>query len=215
MWRTTSATLAICLALCVPAAGGYNTDEKKLPSPAYDSGEIDGSNYTYDGLDRRIRTDNNISLPMTWIDPPEFPAESFFDVSYSLEIELAPGVVSTWEGTTVMQVMITPLPPAGAVSAYEVEVLALDQWDAANPGYIIRENPAIPSTGLIEFTDLGDGTYWVESFFDIYTELSLDGGGMWAPVSEPWRMTGTPEPATMSLLVVGVAALVQKRRRNN
>lgn len=43
----------------------------------------------------------------------------------------------------------------------------------------IRENPDRKLTGRTQISDLGDGRYNVDSFFDVFTELSVDGGQTW------------------------------------
>lgn len=72
----------------------------------------------------------------------------------------------------------------------------------------------------------GPGTYIVSSFFDVYTELSLNGGTNYTVASDDFNGTAagpgaqfalqnTPEPATAGLLACGLAALVLARRRKN
>ncbi|MCD4699363.1 MAG: hypothetical protein K8R91_02175, partial [Phycisphaerae bacterium] len=71
---------------------------------------------------------------------------------------------------------------------------------------IIREDPVLDSLGQIEITDLGGGLYNIDSFFDIFTELSLDGGQTFSPDTQaPHHMVLVPEPATLMLLVAGAA----------
>ena len=50
----------------------------------------------------------------------------------------------------------------------------------------IRESPDQPSNGQINITDLG-GQFQVDSFFDIWTEISLDGGQTRVPSEQPTR----------------------------
>lgn len=44
----------------------------------------------------------------------------------------------------------------------------------------IRESPTLASLGGTTITDLGGGLYEIDSFFDVFTELSVDGGA-WMP----------------------------------
>jgi hypothetical protein len=54
--------------------------------------------------------------------------------------------------------------------------------------------------------------YNIDSFFDIYTELSVDGGLSWTPGDKAMRMVLYPEPATVLLLGLGGITLLRKRR---
>jgi PKD repeat protein len=73
---------------------------------------------------------------------------------------------------------------------YDTEILSLNSSGGDLPsGVMLRESPTLPSTGVTEIRTLGDGTCRVTSFFDVFTELSTDGGQTWMPVSsEPARM---------------------------
>src|SRR5262249_24523122 len=56
-------------------------------------------------------------------------------------------------------------------------------------GVMIRESPTLPSRGgTLAFSE-SDGSYRIHSFFDIFTELSTDGGATWSPATNgPVRM---------------------------
>jgi hypothetical protein len=77
---------------------------------------------------------------------------------------------------------------------------------------IIRESPTIASTGQTVITDVGGGMYQISSFFDVFTELSLDDGQIWLPAIKTMRIELIPEPATVLLLGLGGLALLRKRR---
>ncbi|MEQ1862581.1 MAG: HYR domain-containing protein [Chthoniobacteraceae bacterium] len=53
---------------------------------------------------------------------------------------------------------------------------------------MIRESPTLPSLGMTAITDMGGGQFRVESFFDVFTELSVDGGATWMPSNGPTRI---------------------------
>lgn len=57
--------------------------------------------------------------------------------------------------------------------------------------------------------------YTINSFFDIFTELSIDGGQTWIPASGPLHLESVPEPSTFVLGIASLAglALVALRRK--
>ena len=88
---------------------------------------------------------------------------------------------------------------------------------------MIRESPTQPSTGVTSITDVGGGLYHIDSFFDVFTELSLDGGTSWLPNTAPNPygppgstrvVLGIPEPASGVLLMLGVLVFAGFTRRS-
>jgi hypothetical protein len=89
---------------------------------------------------------------------------------------------------------------------------------------MIRESPTLPSQGqhalhpMPGTPAMPGGMLAIDSFFDVFTELSLDGGQTWVPADRAIPMTLTyitPEPATAVLMLGGTLAcgLVARRRR--
>ncbi|MFC1852534.1 hypothetical protein ACFL27_20245 [candidate division CSSED10-310 bacterium] len=57
---------------------------------------------------------------------------------------------------------------------------------------LIRESPSQASAGQVTITDIGGGFFEIDSFFDVFTELSVDGGQSWLPQdNSPTRLTYT------------------------
>jgi hypothetical protein len=73
---------------------------------------------------------------------------------------------------------------------------------------IIREDPGRDSTGRTDITDIGGGLYHIDSFFDVFTELSVDGGQSWIACDYGTRMTLFPEPGSLTLLGIGAVGLL-------
>ncbi len=120
--------------------------------------------------------------------------ESFFDVFTELTIEGGAGLRAT--GTFATEIVSMSL--SGNIGGHEIE---------------IRESPQFQSTGEHTVTDLGGGgMYHIDSFFDVFTELSVDGGSFVASKG-PIRMDWSPEPGTLSLLALGGLAILRRRRR--
>ncbi len=93
---------------------------------------------------------------------------------------------------------------------FDTEILQLDiAGGNLPPGVLIRESPILASNGQTVIRDIGGGQFQIASFFDIFTELSLDGGQTWIPSngSVTMELQPAPEPGTILLLSFGVVAI--------
>ncbi len=90
---------------------------------------------------------------------------------------------------------------------FQTEILSLDlQGNIGGVSMMLRESSAQPSNGAVTIRDLGDGAYHVGSFFDIFTELSIDGAGF-LPAEAGARVELRPDPPTELIATVGQAAI--------
>ncbi len=126
-----------------------------------------------------------------------FAIDSFFDITYRVS-------------------NIGGLPPG----AFETELLSLELM-GHHPtlgDVVLRESPTLPSLGLHTIIPEADGMHAkVDSFFDVFFELSID-GGPFVPGDASLRMylTNVPEPGTIALVLiaaVGCGAMARRRRR--
>ncbi len=120
-----------------------------------------------------------------------FQVDSFFDITYRVS---PGGTTGTWD-TEMISMSLTGQAPGG-------------------PPIVVRESPTLPSPGQIVVTDLPNGTFQIDSFFDVFTEISVDGGSF-VPAEGPMRLVmdaALPEPATASLTALGAAVLLGRRR---
>jgi len=85
------------------------------------------------------------------------------------------------------------------------------------PGVLLRESPTLPSLGQSIVTPV-EGGFQVDSFFDVFTELSIDGGQSWIPSNGPTRLEiDAPEPSAAVLGLLGLLAVgfrLRGRRRS-
>jgi hypothetical protein len=72
--------------------------------------------------------------------------------------------------------------------------------------YIVFAGAAAPPV-------VGELRVEIESFFDVFFEISLDGGQSWFPSSGPTSLRQAPEPDSLVLIGAGLAALVLARLR--
>ena len=113
--------------------------------------------------------------------------------SFSSQIEmdvLQPGLppVHVVVPNVQVQVQITSTGTAGSDQVYATEMLALNiQGGNLPPLMMIRESPTRASTGQTRIQPTTGG-FAISSFFDVWTELSTDGGNTWFPTTTPARM---------------------------
>ena len=82
----------------------------------------------------------------------------------------------------------------GTTSFYDTEMLALNIAGGGLPvGVMVRESPTRASTGRTSIETTGGG-FFIDSFFDIFTEISLDGGQNWSPAPEPGHVELIVDP---------------------
>lgn len=133
------------------------------------------------------------------------------DVGGEVSINGGPLTPVTLSGQVMVQVGDGYTP--GSFGTFNTEMLALDLIGGG--GVRIRESPTLASTGQTTIQALGGGLFQITSFFDIFTELSLDGGQNWIPStgSTHMELTNVPEPSTWVLMGSALALGAVLRRR--
>jgi hypothetical protein len=161
--------------------------------------------------------------------PGGYSFDSTFDVAFKAEMSfgLEPFHAVSGVGTARAR----GFAPGGAepVFVFDTELLMLDLagMSPVRGGFMLRESPTLSSTGV---TRVEGGCYGVcpavavvlpmriSSFFDVFSEISTNGGASWTPArdNEAMHVVQLPEPATIwlaSLCGAGIWSRALSRRR--
>lgn len=121
-----------------------------------------------------------------------YPFAGTFDFEISPDGGLTWSVVHAPGHNTVMATN-------DGTTTYPLEVLQMDiAGGGLPPGVLIRESPTKASPGRISVVSVLGG-YMVSSFFDVWLEISMDGGASWSPSLSTFPM-GLTYPAEYSFL---------------
>src|SRR6185436_2857715 len=120
-------------------------------------------------------------------DPIIFSFPTTLEVQYSLDggqtFQNASG-----QGTTRVGVHGSPNGQMGPVRMLDTELLSMDiTFGGSLAGVMLRESPTRASTGKHVIRTI-DGGFRIGSFFDVFTELSINGGQTWLPALTPVRV---------------------------
>jgi hypothetical protein len=100
--------------------------------------------------------------------------------------------------------------------SFDTEIVSMSlTGDVGGVQIEIRESPSLASPGETRIDDLGGGQYEIDSFFDVFTELSVDGGAFQPQSNEAMRMdlTPIPEPGRLQMLMAAFPLLYWMARR--
>ncbi len=139
------------------------------------------------------------------VTPPGPGASVTHAFGSQVEMEVSTDGGSTWTpyvASGATQVHIVNSGPSGGDTLYATEMLALDISGGTLPGTVrIRESPTKASTGETRIETIPGG-YMIDSFFDIWPEVSMDAGSIWFAALQPVSMELKVDPA----LIPAVAA---------
>jgi hypothetical protein len=133
--------------------------------------------------------------------PPGNSLTHSFGSQVEMEVSMDGGLTfNMFNAPASVTVLTTSTVDSGDTRYFDTEMLQLDiSGGSLPPGIMIRESPTRASTGRTSVrTDLGGG-YMIDSFFDIFTEVSTDGGQTWRPTTMgPGIIYLRPEPLTIT-----------------
>jgi hypothetical protein len=170
------------------------------PAGSYNSPSAEITRFPNGILARRYR--HPILIPPIIPRPPPCltcPPE-IYEFQTDLLFEFSANGGQTWqEGRAPSQVAVeaTTCWLFGGLGGYVTEIIRLDAQIPipGTPGVRLRESPTRKSMGMTSVMDSPSLSlpFNVDSFFDIFTELSLDGGTSWSPSLEPTHVELQPQ----------------------
>lgn len=85
---------------------------------------------------------------------------------------------------------------------FETEMQVLD-LEITEFNAMLRESPTLSSTGETTITEIGEGEFKIDSFFDLNLELSVDGGNTWIAAMNSTRveLASSPDSETTGVIV--------------
>jgi hypothetical protein len=136
--------------------------------------------------------------------PPGGPVTHTFGSTLEFELSLNSGL--TWS-PVIMPVTTTVLIGSNSTSSgYSVYTNRMTGLTGSGGGVQIRQSPSLVSQGQTCIKPI-QGGYMISSFFDIYTEVSTDGGVSWKPATngpahvelkvDPALVAAAPAPRTV------------------
>lgn len=147
--------------------------------------------------------------------PADFPATSFFDVF--VEISLDGGAhFAPMTGTAQMNETANLPTISSPTETFDTMMTGLDITGSTG-GHSVELNldPSHTDPGNTTVTAMGGGQFQIQSFFDIFTELSLDHGAFVPQSGGPSLLVLNSAPdagSTLLLLLSAVALIVPMQR---
>src|SRR5258708_5880974 len=165
---------------------------------ALNSGDYGSSLQDYSWFGQPIEFGNAVHDSFTACDPAPLSGattvHSFGSVVRGL-LTVGANPPLAFSASALVTVRVTSTGMIGSTRYFDTEMLQLDISGGSLPaGVRIRESPTTASPGKTDITPFGGG-FAIDSFFDVFTELSLDGGQQWVPSQGPPLLLTATQPA--------------------
>ena len=155
-----------------------------------------------------------INILITPLGPDELE-EFDSELTGLVDVDLGPGGTLT-DIVLVLNGPVTVLTTGktgNTTGTFDTEIIAMSLTGSILGMPVeIRESPFQNSTGQTTITDLGGGQFGFDSFFDIWIEISINGGPFVPQTGGSSTVNLVPEPSTAVLLAFGLGAMSSWRR---
>jgi hypothetical protein len=109
--------------------------------------------------------------------------------------------------------VVTVRKGGATTGSWDTEIVSMSlSGDVGGVSIEIRESPIRQSPGTTRVDDIGGGLYQIDSFFDVFVELSVDGGPFQPQTNEATRVN-LPEPNQLLMLLAAFPLLRWMARR--
>ena len=129
--------------------------------------------------------------------PPALGVAQSLSLSLTSEMDISNDGGATWQhysAPAAATMRFNHVSDNGPTSTFDTEMLQLDITGGGLPaGVLVRESPTRTSIGRTTSTLTGGG-FMIDSFFDVFTELSVDGGATWSPSGPSLLVELTVDP---------------------
>jgi hypothetical protein len=126
----------------------------------------------------------SLRLPDNSLMPPAANTAETISFNATVRTELSTDAGASFQHVSVPANVAVQVTADASGMNFNTEMLSLDLSGGGLPGGVmVRESPTLASTGATSIQDLGDGLFRIDSFFDVFTELSTDGGASWQPAN--------------------------------
>jgi hypothetical protein len=206
-------SLALAGVMSAPAEAipSFESPDWRLPNP-HRPYEMTSGTVLYDrqfalcDLEFRPKNPDQLEIPSSTKDGTRFKFDSTFEITYTAVITIGtepPHPVSgigTARAVGVSRLDVHPPFTSPHPQVFDTELLSLNLFGLSPiPEVMFRESPTLRSTGVTIREDpcpvcAAPFTHWIiSSYFDIFTEMSFDGGVSWSAASDLIHVEQAPD----------------------